>query len=130
MQFVCGVTVNNINWSYKESFATGILYYYCYCCFESVMITSLLCISLSDYQMKKWQNTSADERLSLGYFQLSKKWKVQDISQEGLSLTNLLLYCILHDLLSRIFPALSFFFHSVYASYFIVLLLMFPTVFL
>lgn len=62
-------------------------YYYYYC--EYVMIALLLSISYSDSQAQKWQNTSTDERLSVGYFQLSKKWEVQDVSQESLSFSNL-----------------------------------------
>lgn len=53
------------------------------------MISLLLYISCSNSQVQKWQNTSTDESLSLGYFQLSKKWEVQDISQESLSFSNL-----------------------------------------
>lgn len=53
------------------------------------MIALLLYISLSDSQVEKWQNASTDERLFLGYFQLSKKWQVQDNSQESLSFSNL-----------------------------------------
>lgn len=53
------------------------------------MIALLLSISYSDSQAQKWQNTSTDERLSVGYFQLSKKWEVQDVSQESLPFSNL-----------------------------------------
>lgn len=53
------------------------------------MIALLLYISHSDFQVQKWQNASTDERLSLGYFQLSKKWQVQDKSEESLPFRNL-----------------------------------------